>query len=280
MPVIALLLRCADERDARLCIESELETLMDDTLKPLLDMTRELGRPENDYVIIGEGNTSRRVNDDSFWIKASGQGMRDISPEGFVAVRFAPILEMLERSPGDLAAQKAAMNAAKVDSSSKATPSVEVTFHAMVLNECGVEYIGHTHPAAVNQILCSARARDFAENRMFPDEVVLCGPQSVFVPYVDPGLPLALAIRERVWRYMDEQGEAPKVILMQNHGFIALGKTPTEVLNITAMGVKAARIFIGASSIGGPVFMTREDVKHIYKRPDEIFRRNMFTASS
>ncbi|MFN8560727.1 MAG: hypothetical protein U0703_03640 [Anaerolineae bacterium] len=58
--------------------------------------------------------------------------------------------------------------------------------------------IGHTHPLAVNAILCSDRAEQFATNRMFPDEAVLCGPRSVLVPYVDPGLPLSLAIRDRV----------------------------------------------------------------------------------
>ncbi|MBK9749698.1 MAG: class II aldolase/adducin family protein [Chloroflexi bacterium] len=96
------------------------------------------------------------------------------------------------------------------------------------------------------------------------------------MPYVDPGLPLAVAIRDEVRRYMDEQGEAPKVILLQNHGLIALGQTPTEALNITAMCVKAAKIFTGTCAVGEPVFMSPEDIKHIYFRPDEIYRRQMF----
>ncbi|MBL8164178.1 MAG: class II aldolase/adducin family protein [Anaerolineae bacterium] len=249
---------------------------MSDTLSALLDMTRTLGKPEMEYVIIGEGNTSCRIDEDSFWIKASGQGMHMIAPEGFVAVRFAPILEMLERPPGDLAAQKAVMQAAKVDPSVPVVPSVEVTFHAMLLAEFGAQVIGHTHALAVNRILCSSRAQQFATQRMYPDEVVLCGPQSAFVPYVDPGLPLALAIRDSARRYADEHNEAPKVILLANHGLIVLGQTPTEVLNITAMTVKAAHIFAGACAIGEPVFMSREDIQHIYKRPDEIYRRKQF----
>lgn len=249
---------------------------MPDTLTPLLDMTRIIGQPTMEYVIIGEGNTSCRIDADSFWIKASGQGMHNITPTGFVAVRFEPILAMLENSPGDLAAQKAIMQAAKVNAAAPGTPSVEVTFHAMLLHECGVQVIGHTHPVAVNRILCSSRAFQFATNRLFPDEAVLCGPESVFVPYADPGLPLSLAIRDQTRRYMDENGEAPKVILLANHGLIALGQTPTEVLNITAMTVKAAHIFAGACMVGEPVFMTREDILHIYKRPDEIYRRKQF----
>ncbi len=254
----------------------KINTMVASSLLPLLDMTRTLGQPDNDYVIIGEGNTSARIDEQSFWVKASGQQMHNISESGFVAVRFEPILDMLDKSPGDLAAQKAIMNAAKVDPSVTVTPSVEVTFHAMLLHECEVKYVGHTHAVYVNQILCSARARDFALNRMFPDEAVLCGPESVFVPYIDPGLPLALAIRDGVWRYMDSWGEAPKVILMANHGVITLGQSPTEVLNVMAMCVKAARTFAGAAAIGGPVFMSPEDVRHIYKRPDEIYRRKQF----
>jgi rhamnose utilization protein RhaD (predicted bifunctional aldolase and dehydrogenase) len=252
--------------------------MSDNKVDELVELTRTMGQPHLNYVIIGEGNTSRRIDEDTFIIKASGQGMQDIGPDGFVAVRFEPILEMLERSPGDLAAQKAVMEAARVDRSASLLPSVEVTFHAMLLKECDVEYIGHTHPVAVNGVLCSSRARQFAENRMFPDEIVLCGPESVFVPYVDPGLPLGLAIRDGVRDYMQRQGEAPKVILMANHGLIALGQTPREILNITAMCVKAASIFTGACANGEPVFMTRDDISHIYKRPDEIYRRQRFVT--
>ncbi|MBL8121020.1 MAG: class II aldolase, partial [Anaerolineae bacterium] len=75
---------------------------------------------------------------DSFWIKASGRQMRDIAPEGFVAVRFEPILAMLDQSPGDLAAQKRVMEAARLDATAPGIPSVEVTFHAALLHDCGV----------------------------------------------------------------------------------------------------------------------------------------------
>lgn len=246
------------------------------TLLSLLELTHALGKPENDYVIIGEGNTSCVIHTDSFWIKASGQQMNGINEQGFVAVHFQPILEMLEQPPNGLAEQKAIMQAAKVDPNAPGVPSVEVTFHAMLLKECNVQYIGHTHPVAVNRIMCSTRARDFAVNRLFPDEAVLCGAESVFVPYVDPGLPLARAIREGVRGYMNDYGEAPKVILLANHGLIALGQTPMEILNITAMCVKAAHIFAGACAIGEPVFMSREDILHIVRRPDELYRRKLF----
>lgn len=246
-----------------------------DSLATIVEMTRTVGQPTLNYVIIGEGNTSYRIDDDSFWIKASGRSMVEIDPTGFIAMRLAPVVALLESGlTGEMLDD--AISAAKVDTSIRVKPSVEATFHAALLADCGVRCIVHTHPIAVNQIMCSTRAEQFAANRIFPDEVVLCGPRSVYVPYADPGLPLARAIRERVRLYLDEFGEPPKVILMANHGLIALGQTPTDALNITAMCVKAASIFVGACTVGEPVFMSAEDIAHIYRRPDEIYRRNLF----
>ena len=249
-----------------------------DPLDQLVEMTRTLGQPHLDYVIIGEGNTSYRIDDETFFIKASGQQMNSIGREGFVAVRFTPILELLDSTSDDREYIQQAMMAARVNLESPARPSVEVTFHAMLLAECGVRYIAHTHPTAVNRILCSTRAEQFAYNRLFPDECVLCGPSSVFVPYADPGLPLALAIRKNTRAYMDENGEAPKVILLKNHGLISLAQTAAEALNITAMCVKAAHFFAGACTDGEPVFMLKADIHHIYKRPDEIYRSGLFVG--
>jgi rhamnose utilization protein RhaD (predicted bifunctional aldolase and dehydrogenase) len=252
---------------------------VNETPPALVEMTRSLGQPHLDYVIIGEGNTSYRADDDLFWIKASGQQMNGIGPDGFVPVHMTPILEILAHPPTDSSAIQQAMDGAKADPSLKAKPSVEVTFHAALLNDCDVRWIAHTHPVAVNRLLCSTRAQDFACHRMFPDEVVLCGPESVFVPYVDPGLPLALEIRRQTQSYMQKYGEAPKVVLLANHGLIALAQTPVEALSVTAMCVKAAGIFAGACAVGEPVFVSEADIMHIYKRPDEIYRRKRFVET-
>ena len=223
------------------------------SLNSLVAMTRALGEPGRDYVIIGEGNTSMRVDAESFAVKASGQQMRDISGDGFVTLPFAPYVDWLNSpdEPPDLT------------QAGEARPSIEASFHAMLLYECAVDFIGHTHPTAINQILCSPHAADFAARRRFPDEVVLCGPVSLLVPYADPGLPLALVMRERVRSFLDQQGEAPKMILLQNHGLIALGGSADEILNITAMAVKSARIYLGARALGGAVSLPEDEVRHL-----------------
>jgi ribulose-5-phosphate 4-epimerase/fuculose-1-phosphate aldolase len=68
-------------------------------------------------------------------------------------------------------------------------------------------------------------------------------------------------------------GMPPKVILMQNHGLIALGQSAREVEQITQMAVKAARILQGTFPMGGPRYLSEQDIIHLWKRPDEIYRR-------
>lgn len=247
---------------------------MTDSLKQLVTMSGKLGDPQNDYVILGEGNSSARVDDATFWVKASGTSLNGIEKRGFVEVRFAPVLEMLDINLPDTAV-KDALNAARVDTSSDVRPSVETTFHAVALTTGGANFVGHTHPTAVNSILCSQLAEEAYSGRLFPDEIVVLGPAPVFVPYTDPGIALAQVIREKIMAYQDENGRSPKLILLRNHGMVALGQTADEVLRITAMAVKTARIIIGAYAVGGPRFLTSEDVARIDTRPDEHYRQRI-----
>ena len=250
---------------------------MSPTPEELVHLSRELGRPERKLVIIGEGNTSLRVDEQTFWVKASGHQMPTIDQTGFAEIRFEPIMALFEQPPQSLSEQRQLLLDARIDPA-HAAPSVETSFHAMLLQDCGVNCIAHTHPVSVNRLLCSAKAEIFAQNRMYPDEIVLCGPESVFVPYVDPGLPLAIEMRRRVGLYLDKYGEAPKVILLANHGLITLAQTTTEALNITLMADKAAEILWGALQLGEVPFLSMEEVMHIYRRPDEIYRRKLFVG--
>jgi rhamnose utilization protein RhaD (predicted bifunctional aldolase and dehydrogenase) len=51
------------------------------------------------------------------------------------------------------------------------------------------------------------------------------------------------------------------VILLQNHGLIALGETAEHVQAATFMTVKSAHIFAGAAALGGPTFLTPAQVE-------------------
>jgi len=244
-----------------------------DILAQLVAMSRYLGDPAHGYAILGEGNTSARLDADTFWVKTSGTELRTIEPDGFVQVRFERVLSMVEADDLSDEAVKAGLEAAKVDPTVKPRPSVETVLHALALQLDGVNFIGHTHPTAVNAILCSRRAEEAIAGRLFPDEIVYCGPAPVYIPYTDPGVPLARKVRDSIDGYIAEYRETPKVILMQNHGLIALGGTALEVENITAMYVKTARVILGAYALGGPRFMAAEAVARIHTRPDELYRR-------
>jgi rhamnose utilization protein RhaD (predicted bifunctional aldolase and dehydrogenase) len=245
----------------------------DAILTELVTMSRNLGDPARDLAILGEGNTSARAGADTFWVKASGVELRTIGPEGFVQVRFEPVLSMLQAGHLSDEQVKAGLEAAKADPEVKPHPSVETVLHALALQVEGIHFIGHTHPTAVNAILCSQKAEEAIAGRLFPDEIVYCGVAPVYIPYTDPGIPLARTVRDSIYRYLDDYGEVPKVILMQNHGFIALGRTALEVENITAMYVKAARVLLGTYTLGGPHFLSPADVARIHTRPDELYRR-------
>jgi rhamnose utilization protein RhaD (predicted bifunctional aldolase and dehydrogenase) len=152
--------------------------------------------------------------------------------------------------------------------------------HAACLRLPGVKFVGHTHPTPINILTCSVAFQAAIQGRLFPDEIVVCGPAPLAIPYVDPGLPLAREIRRQVNNYIDSYGEPPKVILMQNHGLIALGATAQQVENITAMAVKAARILVGTYALGGPHFMSSEAVDRIHTRPDEHYRQRIIAKDA
>jgi len=245
-------------------------------LNELVSMSLTLGKPENDYVILGEGNTSAKVDDEHFFVKASGKYLSRSDRDTFVKVKLKEVLEILEM--GDLTDEeiKDALFAACADPGNKMKPSVETTFHAFLLSLPGISFVGHTHPTAVNSLLCSVNAKEILSGRIFPDEIVYCGIEPIYIEYVDPGLELARVIRERSYRFMEDQGCTPKVILVQNHGLIALGKTAHEVEAITAMWCKTCRVLMGATVFGGVHYFTRENVNRIYTRPDEHYRQQQF----
>ena len=143
-------------------------------LKELLALAHGLGREDRGLAILGEGNTSARTSSATFAVKASGLNLSSLSSAGLTECRFDALLPLLEaRSTSDQAVERALL-AARVDPRAR-KPSVEAMFHAYLLALPGVRFVGHTHPVAVNGLLCSDSARRFAAGRLFPDEIVCCG---------------------------------------------------------------------------------------------------------
>ena len=243
-----------------------------DTLARLLELSHQLGREDRKLAILGEGNTSARLSADTFVVKASGSNLGSLTGAGTAACRFDKLLPLLDRKAMADAAIDEALFAARTDAHSR-KPSVEAMFHAWLLTLPGVNFVGHTHPVAVNKILATKHARAFATKRLCPDEIVCCGAEFVLVPYIDPGLKLAQGIRAAVQAYIRRLARPPRVILLENHGVIALGATPEAVLAATLMANKAAEIFAGAVALGTPRFLSAATAARIAGRPDEHYRQ-------
>lgn len=247
------------------------------TIGDVLEMSHTLGSTAHSWAILGEGNTSCRIDAESFYVKASGFQLRDIGEHEFARVRFGPILDVLYADAIHTDAQIADLLRASTFEHCSVMPSVETLLHAHLLQLTDINYVGHTHVASVNAMTCSARGWDIlmSGGRIFPDEIVVCGIAPCCVPYVDPGLPLARALVQSVETYIETHTCVPKTIYLQNHGFIALGKTANEVISITAMADKVANIVAGTMAFAGPTFLSPASVARISNRPDEHYRRKV-----
>lgn len=240
----------------------------------LTTLSRELGDERRYLAILGEGNTSTRVSENTFFVKASGSSLGTLEPTDITECRFQPLLALLDATGVRDETVEQTLAEARVSDTGK-KPSTEAFFHAYLLTLKDVNFVGHTHPVSVNRVLCSPRAAEFAAKRLFPDEIVCCGPKSVYVPYCDPGIELARAVRDRTAAFISETGRVPKVILLGNHGLIALGRTAAAVRATTLMADKGAAIFAGAAAMGRPRFLSDEDVRRIDTRLDEAYRQRV-----
>ncbi len=238
----------------------------------LLKLSHELGREDRGWAILGEGNASTRVDTESFLVKASGSSLGTLRKEDLVQCKSLQLLSLMDRRGATDQEVDSALYASRMGEDAK-KPSVEAIFHAYLLSLPGISFVGHTHAPAVNKVLCSRRAREFAAKRIFPDEVICCGSESVFIPYTDPGLKLAQAIKKSTESYYKRKRIYPRVIVLQNHGIITIGGTTQAVLAAMMMSEKAASIWLGAATLGGPVFMTKQQVDRIASRQDEEVRR-------
>jgi rhamnose utilization protein RhaD (predicted bifunctional aldolase and dehydrogenase) len=214
------------------------------------------------------------VGEDVLIVKASGSSLATLQEWDLVDCNIKSLLPLLDKKHMTDEEIERTLLTCRIDSKT-AKPSIETLFHAYLLGLTGIEFVAHTHPQAVNQILCSPVARTFAERRLCPDQIVYCGAASMFVPYVDPGLPLAQAIRTETKSFLNRYHNAPQTVLLENHGLITLGSTAQSVLAATLMMEKSARIFLGAASLGGPKFLANENAQHIARRRDEEYRRRL-----
>jgi rhamnose utilization protein RhaD (predicted bifunctional aldolase and dehydrogenase) len=243
-------------------------------LKRLTWLSHELGREDRQLAILGEGNVSADLGDGTFYVKASGSQLATINAGGFTRVNMAPILGALDQPDKTDDEVRGVLGASCVDKKAS-LPSVETFLHAICLKEGGARWVGHTHPVSVLKILCSKLGAGPFRRHIFPDEIVVCGRHLAVVPYVDPGIRLAVALRESLRHFLAGHHTAPRVILMVNHGPVILGQTERDVLNTMLMLDKWAAILSGIYRVGEPQYLEEKKADRIEDRPDEHYRRGI-----
>jgi NAD(P)-dependent dehydrogenase (short-subunit alcohol dehydrogenase family)/rhamnose utilization protein RhaD (predicted bifunctional aldolase and dehydrogenase) len=171
-----------------------------------------------EYSRAGGGNASVKV-DGILRIKPSGIPLATLKAEDLVGLRNDVLLECLssdEEVAGDPV--QAAAAKALVDAPGGRRPSVEILFHALILDTL----VLHTHPLVANALTCNTDAEALAAR--------LLGDDAVFVPYTDPGVPLARKVAEVRDAYTARTGRpAPGITLLGNHGIIVSGNSAAEV---------------------------------------------------
>ena len=231
-------------------------------LTDLVNLTRALGREDRGLAITSEGNTSAALGDGTFWVKASGKHLAGITARGFCRVHAAKALALLADRKLRDADAGAAMRGALVNPAAP-LPSVETVLHALCLADPAVRFVAHTHPPGLLRILCSRSGTRPFLRHFYPFAVVTCGRHIATVGYHNPGLDLARAVQKELARYRRQHGAAPRLLLLANHGAVALGSTAREALEITLMAEKWAQVLDGSHRWGGPAWLPDRAFRHL-----------------
>jgi rhamnose utilization protein RhaD (predicted bifunctional aldolase and dehydrogenase) len=237
----------------------------------LIELTRSLGRPEREMAILAEGNTSERLADGRLVVKASGSNMASVTTADFVTVEVQPLVDLLTR-PGTNQDEVTAALDAGVAGGKRRRGSIEALVHVAVQAVAPARFVGHTHPSAVLGLLASVHAATAYQEWVYSDEAVVIG-RPLYVPYAAPGIELGrvfhLAVKER----FQETGELPQLVLLGNHGIVAIAPTAGGVDGISAMAVKGAQIRAIAYAVGGVVPIPAASMGKFFARGDITERR-------
>jgi len=194
---------------------------MKNTIKDLIDISQYAGS-RADYTQGGGGNTSvKNADNGTMVIKASGYRLVDINETtAFVAVDKNKIYDYynsvdlsVEKDYEKESAEVSKSSIVPLEGIETLRPSVEVGFHAILK-----KYVIHTHSVYANLLTCSQEGEALAA-KLFKDKDF----GFIFLPYINPGFELTLAMKNKIDTYVKETGKYPEVIFMKNHGLVVTG---------------------------------------------------------
>lgn len=203
-----------------------------------------------DYVQGGGGNTSVKLNNKVMAIKASGYTLAEISAEtGYVLVDYGKIRQYYDSvNPAeqkDYEEESLEMNLKSVlpgKGKEQLRPSVEVGFHSF-LKDCVI----HTHSVYANVLCCSCEGRGVAK-KIFEGS----GIRYLFIPYIDPGFRLTLAVKQALEAYEAQHGSAPEAVFLENHGMIVHGDDAKKTVLANEEVNSKIKEYLGMSDFPSP----------------------------
>lgn len=194
---------------------------MKNAIKDLIDISQYAGS-RADYTQGGGGNTSVKNEEKGLMlIKASGYRLVDIDETtAFVAVDknkiynyYISVDRLVEKDYEKESAEVSKSSIVPLEGIATLRPSVEVGFHAILK-----KYVIHTHSVYANLLTCSQEGEALAE-KLFADKDF----GFIFLPYINPGFELTLAMKDKIDEYVKNTGKYPEVIFMKNHGLVVTG---------------------------------------------------------
>jgi rhamnose utilization protein RhaD (predicted bifunctional aldolase and dehydrogenase) len=243
----------------------------------LVNLSRSLGEPAKDLVILAEGNVSQRLPDGRIAVKASGSYMATSVKEEYVVVDVEPVVRMMT-DPASTQAELTTMLDAGEHGGARRRGSIETLVHAAVQSVRPAAFVAHTHPTPIVSLLASVHAATAFDEWVYSDEAVVIG-RPLYIPYAEPGIALGRIYLERLTHYVDEHGELPSLILLGNHGMVAIASSAEGAEAITLMAVKGARVRLQALSVGGVQGLGHDTVEHYFDREDMAERRRRLAGT-
>lgn len=190
---------------------------MKKTISELIDISQYAGN-RADYTQGGGGNTSVKNDNGVMLIKASGYRLVDINENtAFVAVDQKKIKDYylsvdlsVEKDYEKESAELSKNSVIPVEGMATLRPSVEVGFHTLLK-----KYVIHTHSVYANILTCSQEGEALAQKLLGDKDFGF-----IFLPYINPGFELTLAMKKKIDEFVGEKGFYPEVIFMKNHGLV------------------------------------------------------------
>ena len=234
--------------------------MADPLINDLLSLGHSLGTHSGQLALAEEGALASRVTDSRIVVSRRGASLAELQLGDLVHLDFARMEEIISQDTVLLADLTGAqIHAEREAIAHEAAP---LFVYLLGLDE-KLKVAVHVHPVSVDQITASPRARQFADRRTVHNEVIALGGASLLVNYAEPGFALMREVQKKMILWRDRNKSVPRIILVQNHGVVILGEDASTVWRSVQWLLKFADVFIGASLLGGPVFLTPQAITQI-----------------